>query len=215
MISRDWNLSARRIFAWVAVTGFHLVLLMALLRPVAPLTDGPPVMDVDRQALRLRFISSPRSIPSPPTPALSPVAPAPIVPRTASKKHAMAPPERRVGHVAARLPDQYANSRFSAEDGGFRERLLDAQHSRDVHGLPGSETPVAPGIRLDDPGSQGIGAVMRNVQRLFGVTSRHCIDVEVWQHLSPDALAARHLSATDLKRQAEKYGCNRPPGLHF
>jgi hypothetical protein len=28
------------------------------------------------------------------------------------------------------------------------------------------------------------GAVMRSTQRLFGITDRHCIDVEVWQSLS-------------------------------
>ncbi|MFC4529101.1 hypothetical protein ISN76_18840 [Dyella halodurans] len=62
---------------------------------------------------------------------------------------------------------------------------------------------------------QGIGSVMRSAQRLFGVTNRHCIDVDVWQHLSPDELKDRHLTAADVERESEKYNCNRPLGLNF
>jgi hypothetical protein len=63
--------------------------------------------------------------------------------------------------------------------------------------------------------NQGVGAVMRNAQRLFGITDHHCIDVEVWQSLSPEALSARHLSPSDVRGEDEKYNCNRPLGLSF
>ncbi len=62
---------------------------------------------------------------------------------------------------------------------------------------------------------QGIGSVVRNAQRLFGVTSRQCIDVEAWQQLTPEELSARHLDAQDVAKAAEKYQCNRPLGLNF
>lgn len=70
-------------------------------------------------------------------------------------------------------------------------------------------------MQMTDPMNQGIGAVLRNTQRLFGVTNKHCIDVEVWQSLSPDELVARHLSPADVQHANEKYGCNRPLGLSF
>lgn len=81
--------------------------------------------------------------------------------------------------------------------------------------MPGSDTPFVPGIHLVDPMSQGIGAVMRATQRAFGIKKSHCIDVEVWRHLSPRELSARHVSPGDVDKVDEKYGCNEPPGLRF
>lgn len=116
---------------------------------------------------------------------------------------------------AAVVPEQLSGTYTNAGDGGFHERLSNAQHLQDIHGVPGSDTRVAPGLELTRPMNQGIGAVMRNTQRLFGIPSRHCVDVEVWQHLSPDELSARHLSPLDVRRETEKYDCNQPLGLHF
>ncbi len=100
-------------------------------------------------------------------------------------------------------------------DGGFRDRMLNAQHSQGVRGVPGSDRRVVPGIELTDPMSQGVGSVVRSAQRLFGVTSHHCIDVDVWQHLTPDELIERHLTAADVEKESQKYNCNRPLGLNF
>lgn len=93
--------------------------------------------------------------------------------------------------------------------------MSDAQHSQGIRGVPGSDRRVVQGIQLTDPMNQGIGAVVRSAQRLFGVTNRHCIDVEVWQQLSPEELIARHLTEEDVKNESEKYECNRPKGLNF
>lgn len=68
---------------------------------------------------------------------------------------------------------------------------------------------------MSDPRDQGIGAVMRNTQRLFGITNKHCIDVEVWQRLSPQELVERHITPADVRSANEKYQCNRPLGLSF
>ena len=56
---------------------------------------------------------------------------------------------------------------------------------------------------------------MRSTQRLFGIPDRHCIDVEVWQGLSPDELIARHLSPGEVRREGDKYNCDRSLGLNF
>ncbi len=103
----------------------------------------------------------------------------------------------------------------SASDGGFQEQLRNARHSHAVRGVPGSDTPYVPGVRLINPMNQGMGAVMRKVQRVFGVANRHCIDVEAWRQLTPQELSARHISSDDVDKTNEKYDCNRPPGLSF
>jgi len=119
------------------------------------------------------------------------------------------------GLPAAPLPNVAASTPGNLTDGGFAERLRNAQQGQAIHGVPGSDLRRAPGMQMTDPMNQGIGAVLRNTQRLFGVTNKHCIDVEVWQSLSPDQLVARHLSPADVQRANEKYGCNRPLGLSF
>ncbi|WP_429197305.1 hypothetical protein [Luteibacter sp. W1I16] len=100
-------------------------------------------------------------------------------------------------------------------DGGFQERLRNAQSSTRIRGVPGSDIRVAPGIRLIDPMNQGVGALMRNAQRLFGVANRHCIDVEIWRSLSPEERIVRHISSSDVAKIDEEYKCDKPPGLSF
>ncbi|MHC1479596.1 hypothetical protein ACYJW8_05045 [Frateuria aurantia] len=80
--------------------------------------------------------------------------------------------------------------------------------------LPGSDHRLVEGIALIDPMRQGVGAVLRTVQRGFGVTQRHCIDVQVGTSLSTEALLARHLTPADLEREEQRYHCNAPMGLH-
>ena len=110
------------------------------------------------------------------------------------------------------LPESHGKT---ISDGGFQERLLKARRAYAVHGVPGSDKTFAPGIHLIDPGKQGVGSVMRHAQRLFGIANRHCIDVDVWRHLTPQELSARHISPGEVDQADEKYQCNRPPGLSF
>ncbi|UPG83967.1 hypothetical protein L2Y94_11410 [Luteibacter aegosomatis] len=81
--------------------------------------------------------------------------------------------------------------------------------------LPGSDLRRAPGIQLIDPMNQGIGAVARKTQRLFGIPDSHCVDVDRLRSLRPEELASRHLSPRDVAHMNEKYDCNRPLGLSF
>lgn len=101
------------------------------------------------------------------------------------------------------------------EDGGFHQRILQSQQSSVTSGIPGSDVSRVPGIRLTDPDTQGVGAVARKVQRLFGIPSRACIDIEAWRNLPPRQLSERHLSSSELDHLDEKNHCNEPMGLAF
>ena len=240
---KEHPVSPCRVAAMVIALGCHVGLLMVLLKPPSALTDSAQLLDDQRAVLELRFVSArpTTSMPSasasgsqgsgalsrhraprierPPSrapsigSAMSPLpshplgVPAPVAVRE-TPSAAATPPRASVSDLST------AGANVSG-DGGFRSRLLDAQHSQDVRGVPGSDSRLAPGLQLTDPMNQGVGALMRSTQRLFGITDRHCIDVEVWQSLSPEELSARHLSPSDLRDQAAKFNCNRPLGLSF
>jgi hypothetical protein len=214
--------SSYRVAVLVVVIGYHLGLLMLLLRPVVFYRDTTPGVGNDPHVLKLRFLRPP-PLPHPTLPAHHPVAPAahshatpsagpsePLAAQQAARVNAR-PHETR----SAIAGDPDASEDGSTGDGGFQERLRHAQRSHSVRGVPGSDTPSAPGIRLIDPMSQGIGAVMRTARRAFGIKNRHCIDVDVWRHLTPQELSARHIPPGGVDKVDEKYDCNRPPGLRF
>jgi hypothetical protein len=225
------HLSARRVLATAVALGCHIVMLMALLRPAEPANDKPVRLENRGSVLKARFISKPSA-----TPMVGASMTSRSVGSSKASMKARVPPP--VQHVARRATPAYqsavtnaplpaaisvspaadapdTNDHSLAEDGGFRDRMSDAQNAQRIRGVPGTDRRVAPGIDLTAPMDQGIGSVMRNAQRLFGVPNRHCIDVDVWRHLSPDQLKDRHLTAADVERESDKYQCNRPPGLNF
>jgi len=210
----------------VVVIGCHLGLLMLLLRPA--IYDRSPTLVASNNplALKLHFIRQPQTASTHlALPALRAAASTLHIQRTPPVRAPERPSAQRATHVAAPpgthsssaliTPSQSPDNEASSRDGGFQARLLNAQYSHAVHGVPGSDTPSAPGIHLIDPMSQGIGAVMRKTQRLFGITNRHCIDVDAWRHLVPQESSARHISPDDVDKTDEKYHCNRPVGLSF
>lgn len=220
-------MSARRIVALAVAIGCHLGLLVVMLRPdthrtdiISAMRDGTATLELRFITVRRRAMASPpraearprqvlrvaRSIPPQSKPVSTGVAepPAPVA-RPAASPAAPALPAQTIA------PD--AGSQAASSDGGFRDRLLNAQRAGEIHGVPGSDKRAAPGIQLTDPMDQGIGSVMRETQRLFGITHAKCIDVEAWEHLTPDELIARHLTPEDVKKQSDKYSCNRPLGL--
>ena len=73
--------------------------------------------------------------------------------------------------------------------------------------LPGSGTPIVPGLHLIDPRMQGAAGVARALQSLFGVTNPHCTDVEVWRGMTTEERLARHISSTQVEHTAEEYHC--------
>jgi hypothetical protein len=204
---------------------FHLGLLMVVLAPASHWTDDRPATNREMTSLELRIISPVGPAPvalahrTVTTKALTPL-PVRRAPRAAV--HTGTAPEEELPATIATTPEsvpatisQEATVRASGGDGGFQQRLLDAQHGRAIPGIPGSDNRIAPGVQLTDPMNQGVGALIRNTQRLFGVTNHHCIDVEVLQSLTPAELAARHLSPADVQKEGEKYACNKPLGLSF
>ncbi|MBT2144089.1 MULTISPECIES: hypothetical protein [unclassified Rhodanobacter] len=210
--------SGYRVAVLVVVIGCHLGLLMLLLRPVIFYRGTTPVVADNPLALKLRFFQAPQ------LPAHRPIAPAVRSHATPPARSSKPLAVRQTAHVAAMRPHETRSTGAgnpdtseddSTSDGGFQEQLRDAQRSHSVHGVPGSDTPFVPGIRLVDPMSQGIGAVIRTTQRALGVKDSHCIDVDVWRHLTPQELSARHISPGDVDKVDEKYDCNRPPGLRF
>ncbi|WP_130618086.1 hypothetical protein [Dyella amyloliquefaciens] len=222
------RVSARRILALAVAMGCHGVVLVVLLMPASP--DDPPrvIAQMHDAQIKVRWIPSrsraaaaPATVPS--------AAPTPISRARPSSSHATeskaarpttpgtAPdvPSRLVLPNPLALPVQPAGASSTTADAGFHNRVHDAQHSRDVRGIPGSDRRIVPGIVLIDPRKQGVGSVLRNVQRLFGITQHACMDVDALHQLSPEELAARHLTQEDLDKQAEKYQCNEPLGQHF
>lgn len=219
--------SARRIAVMAVVISCHLGLLVLLLRPIHGDRDRTLITEEDPLVLKLRFIPRLQSTAAHLTPpAPQPVALTPRIHKTPALRASEPPSAERTAHVttppseprsinAPTPPNLRLNNQASTSDGGFQERLANAQHSPDVHGVPGSDRPIVPGIHLINPRNQGVGAVMRNAQRLFGITDRHCIDSEVWRHLTQEELKERHLSLHDLDQMDDKYDCNRPLGLSF
>ncbi|MET0328989.1 MAG: hypothetical protein ABW163_09500, partial [Luteimonas sp.] len=198
----------------------HLAGLLLLLQ----VPDGPrllaPRVEPDPTALRIRFIrpsatsspsppptapsSSTVAIPTPTAPSLARVGPA----RIRTPKLTTTPPTQPAANIesppapfpAVAPTIAIISSPSAPGDGGFQQRLRDAQHKAGVRALPGSDVHRAPGIQLIDPMKQGIGAIMRDTQRLFGVTNPHCIDVDVWAHISPEQRIERHVSLADIRR---------------
>lgn len=244
-MSMEWisgsnrRLSPRRIVAITVALGCHLGLFVVMLRPATYHRNTPSVATSGARALEVRFVPPTRKIIAQTVPTLrQPVAarsddnqkPAksrlvPLPAREATRllptrdetaaTAAAAPPPNPAPPTAAPLSSQGTGSESIANDGGFQERLRHAQQANDVHGVPGSDRHVAPGIQLTDPMNQGVGAVMRKTQRLFGITDSHCMDVEVWEHLTAEERIARHISPGELKAINEKYECSKPLGLSF
>jgi hypothetical protein len=219
-----WRAEVRRCVALGAALLFNFAALFLLLRPVVPERVDAHRHHGSRDALRQRFV---------------PIAVSPEVQASARPPRRIAPARQR-HPVRPTLPLQTALaghpqpvvSPWSApslpvrpttdvdrpvipEDGGFDRRLREAQHADAIRGVPGSPTPRVAGIQFVDPQTQGLRGAMRQMQRLFGITNHHCVDVDVWRHLSPRELAARFISPRDVDRVDAANHCNQPPGRHF
>lgn len=221
------KLSSARIAAMTVAIAVHAGLLAALLRPATFRATPVQITNSRSEVLRARLLPRPRrtvpAVPAPPIrhqavslrarrPSQAVASTSPALPTPTSSPQSQAPSPNAAEPAPPATPSQPATT---LSDGGFQQRLRDAQHGRDAPSLPGSDTRLAPAVQLTDPRNQGIGAVIRSTQRLFGITSKHCVDVEVWSSLTPEELAARHLSPADVKAANEKYQCNRPLGLSF
>jgi hypothetical protein len=48
---------------------------------------------------------------------------------------------------------------------------------------------------------------MRRVQRLFGVPDSHCVDVDVWRHMTVAERLAKHIDDARIEQTAADYQC--------
>ena len=219
-----WHDSMRRCLALGAAILFNFAWLILLLRPAALERVDAHRHHDSRDALRLRFVP----IVAPPevhasAPAPRRIAPArwrhpvrPTIPsQTAMPGHAQPVVSPWSAPSLPVRPTADIDHPVTSEDGGFDRRLRGAQHAGAIHGVPGSQTPRVAGIHFIDPQTQGLRGAVRQLQRLFGITNHHCVDVDVWRHLSPRELAERHISPSDVDRVDAENHCNQPPGLHF
>jgi len=222
------RVSIRRILALAVAMGCHGVVLVTLLMPATPDDAAGTVPQMHEAQIKVRWLPS-QSPAATQRIAVSPAARAkahgskPPSPHatmseaaqpTISDRSSGAPSQLVLPNTLA-LPGQRPAMSSTVADAGLHDRIHDAQHSRDVRGIPGSDRRISPGIALTDPRKQGLGSVLSNVQRLFGVTQHACIDVDAMHQLTTEELIARHLTQEDLDKQAEKYQCNEPLGLHF
>jgi hypothetical protein len=221
-----WRESGRRIAVWIVVIACHLGALMLFLRPVSDAANSGSPAAAGTPALKLRFVHASR--PSTPPQVLPPAAVSsksvrPTTVATRRETTAIAKPAVTIPYAPAQapaIPAEPGTARpggdsMTDSDGGFQDRLRAAQRGSPHNSLPGSDKAFAPGMHFVNPMDQGIGAVVRKAQRLFGIKSRQCIDVEAWRSLTPQELSARHISPDEVDREDQRYGCNEPPGLHF
>ena len=229
VLGKQQPISWRRIAALVIAISGHIGLGLLLLRPAPVWRSSIKRGGGTTSVLELRFIQASGSIVEPsargvrpePRGAFSRIRP---VKRSALSpamsvmpRHGPQSNEKQTasGRLVVRIPDTHGVEGNPGYDSGFMARLRAAKRAGVVRGVPGSDTSYVSGIRLIDPMDQGIGAVLRTTQRAFGITSSHCIDVDVWSHLTPHQLSARHVSPRDVTRVEAKYHCNEPLGLHF
>lgn len=222
------RVSFRRILALAVAIGCHVVVLLALLMPATPDGAAGTVAQMRDAQIKIRWVPSRSPATTKPiavssaahttthsTRPLLPHATRPEMTRPTISDSKADAPSRLVLPNTLALPSQHPATSGAVADAGFHDRVRDAQDSRDVRGIPGSDRRIVPDIALTEPRKQGLGSVLRNVQRLFGITQRACIDVDAMRQLTTEELIARHLTQEGLNKQAEKYQCNEPLGLHF
>lgn len=219
--------SRARVALLVVVISCHLALLVLVSGPTHYAPDRMSGMQSNSAAIALRFFRPRRPIfLHVPVPSQTHSVPKLQRPMRRSKSRAKPSTAQRIAPDVAPASETYRTStpnptnvyslnEGSLRDGGFQGRLLRAKPAYGTPRLPGSEAPVVTGIQLTDPRRQGVGAAMRNAQRLFGIRSRQCIDVDAWRSLTPQQLSARHISPGEVDKMDERYACNAPPGLHF
>lgn len=165
-------------------------------------------------ALSLRFIAMPpklparprrqavRRSPAPPHPPHPPKAAAAVVAQRTAQRPSMPGDEALMlrTEIAGNVPDYVpGGGRFAADAGYARNNIHLPGSSQPVHGMPV--------LRMVDPKMQGIAGVVRRVQQLFGITDSHCVDVDVWRHMTVAERLAKHIDDARIEQTAADYRC--------
>jgi hypothetical protein len=203
----------RRIAIHLIVLGMHLGLVMVLFRSPASRTHGEAREGRPQDALMIRFIHV-------------------VAHHVPERMHAAQATRTRKRSTTMRQVFVEVDAAVAAREAA---QAIDTTPSTDVptansvplagyipggnllsggypiyHGssrLPGSSTPIMPGIQMIDSRTQGIGGVVRKVQALLGVPDRHCVDVDAWRGMSTRELLDRHISPDQVDGMAAEYNC--------
>ncbi len=203
-----WQGSVRRVASLVLAIGIHVGMWLLFFGGIVRPWSLPQASDDQRMnSLNVRFIPTPaqpmmHSSPTvPPMPHRRPVLRfTPSSAPTTSETRSSATP---VPHIVLTAPTPTLDGYIP---GGHLLRGTDKNFAPAPH-LPGSSTPVVEGFHLVDPRTQGVAGVAHTLQRLFGVTSARCIDVEVWRNMTRQERLARHISLTQVEHTAEENHC--------
>ncbi|MEO8810400.1 MAG: hypothetical protein ABI386_09160 [Rhodanobacter sp.] len=203
-----WQGSARRVASLVLVIGIHLGMWLLFFGGVVRPWSLPQTgIDARMNRLDIRLIPAPAKLPVHEPSAATPLPPArPRVRFTPSPSPAPRVTQSSVTpapYVAATPPLATSGDYIP---GGNLRRGTNPNFPPASH-LPGSSVPVVEGFHLVDPRTQGVAGVARALQGLFGVTSAHCIDVEVWRNMTRQERLARHISLEQVEHTARENHC--------
>lgn len=204
-----WQVFGNGIVLAVVIV-LHLMLLIALLRPLAPWSPASmPMAAIDaRRALHVRLIAAPL-----PRKALRSAANV-SVPERPSASPARSP-EHTAPSAEASLPAKPVNLQMSSAaaksvpgyvaGGGFQ---LPA--ATPAICLPGAPRAHAPTFHMIDPKLRGFGGVVHLIGALAGAVDPACLDVQVWKTMSVETLLEHHVTPAQVARTADEHHCAEP-----
>jgi hypothetical protein len=201
-----------RVATMVAVLLIHAGFLVLLLLPAGAWRwRASKRATVRMDVLSLRFIAMPPKLPARPRRPAPRRAPAPshrsgAAASVVAQKRTNRPPAPE--HEVPSLRKVTAGNTLGYVPGGGRF-AADPGYARDNVHLPGGTQPVhgMPVFRMVDPKMQGIAGAVRRVQRLFGVPDSHCVDVDVWRHMTVAERLAKHIDDARIEQTAADYQC--------
>lgn len=201
-----------RVATMAAVLLIHAGFVVLLLLPAGAWRwHASKRATVRADALSLRFIALPPKLPARPRRQAVRRAPAPSH-RSGAAASVVA--QKRTNHPST--PDHEVPSLRKVTAGNTQDYVpgggrfaADPGYARDNVHLPGSTQPVhgMPVFRMVDPKMQGIAGAVRRVQRLFGIPDSHCVDVDVWRHMTVAERLAKHIDDARIEQTAADYQC--------
>lgn len=220
VVVEAWPRSLRRGVALGLALSLHLGLLLTLLLPPSAMRSLFARSAKRDHAIDVRLIDNPSApqVSSNPLPPATRQLPQPSV-RTQTRTSRQPVPRRpatppaHVSHPVQTLrqapPTAPSGVPAYIPGGGFMQRLQQARRGHAAPALPGSGRPIAAGVRMVDPRSQGAAGLVRAIGGFFGAENPACVDVDAWQRMTPRQLGARGLNANDVQQVADQNGCLR------
>lgn len=187
----------------------HLVLLAALLRPLAPWSSPVSMAVTDaRRALHVRLIAAP-----PRRQALRPVANVSVPerpPASPARPPEHAAPATEASPSAAPLNLQMPSAAATSAQGYVAGGGFQLPAATPAIRLPGAPRAHAPTFHMIDPKLRGFGGVVHLIGALAGAEDPACLDVQVWKTMSVETLLEHHVTPAQVARTADEHHCAEP-----